>query len=170
MDKRGGYFFVLDVFIASSIIVLTLIIIFSSRVNSPPPETSYRTAEDFMTFLSVTEFRDISNQHKLNLTRAGFVNDTALSLLQVIALLDYTGAKNTTGFPYDQIFLESIIQGILPEKYGYNYSVNGTAVLVKNPESYTGANLVLSAHRITFFRLNAQEIYGPVITEVRIWV
>jgi hypothetical protein len=170
MNKRGGYFFVLDVFIASAIIVLTLIIIFSSRVNTPPSETSYRIAEDFMGFLTTTEIRDISNPYKVNLTKGGFINDTRLNLVQVLAVLNYTHAKNSTGQSFASCFLESISNGVVPAKYGMNYSIDGTSIYERNPETYPAANLVLSSRRVTFFRINAQGLYGPVISEVKIWV
>lgn len=170
MNKRGGYFFILDVFIASAVLTLTLVIIFSSRANAPPPETSYRVADDFMAFLTTTELRDISNPHKLNLTKGGFINDSTLNLVQVLAVLNYTNAKNTSGVLWMTIFMDSISAGIIPEKYGMNYSINGTSIYERTPETYATANLVLSSRRITFFRINSQELYGPVISEVKIWI
>jgi hypothetical protein len=183
MQKRGSYFFVIDVFIGASILVLTLVIIFSSRVNSPAPDTTYRMAEDFMQFLSETEFRDVGIINKFNLTRGGFVTDTTQTLLQVIEELEYyqyrTGDSNN--FLWSQQFIKDIIEGTIPPQYGINVSINGKEIYGPNLSIYyvagvrpraNTARIILSARRIDYIKVPGPTGYKEpyqFAAELRMW-
>jgi hypothetical protein len=181
MKKRASYFFVIDVFIGSAILVLTLIIIFSSRVNSPPPDASYRMAEDFMEFLSTTEFRDFGSPYKLNLTRGGYINDSTQSLLQVIASLQYYQYRNDSHVLWSQILTRDIVNGVVPPQYGVQVLVNGTEVFGQGAGSYSTfgtrpkndtARIVLSARRISYIKVrdaNGNSAPAQFFTEVKLW-
>jgi hypothetical protein len=177
MQKRASYFFVLDVFIGSAVLVLVLVIIFSSRVNSPQAESPYKTADEFMTFISTTQFRDVGNPHKLNLTREGYINDTSMTVLETIMYLKYLNVYNTTnpmefGAPWANVYAESVIQGIIPPQYGVNFSVNGSTVYLRNPKGFQRAQLVLSSRRIDYIRVSGADgnvVPVQFVAEVKLW-
>ncbi|MFH1073413.1 MAG: hypothetical protein V1743_08350 [Nanoarchaeota archaeon] len=175
MQKRGSYFFVLDVFIASAVLVLTLIIIFSSKVNTPAPDQPFLMAENYMNFLTTTEFRDIANPYKLNFTKSGYINDTRITLDKAILTLDYYKRTNGTQ-NYSSVFIESISRGVIPEQYGFSYKINGTGIYSRGVDTYQDAQIVLTAKRVSYITIVPEEtaygtkyIHGPVVTEVTIW-
>lgn len=177
MKKRASYFFVLDVFIASAIMVLTLVIIFSSRANAPPPETSYLMAEDFMDFLATTEFRDTGHSMKYGLVNKSIIKDSSMSLLQVIAYLNYCEEVplSCPEWPDNKRtddFIEELATGLIPEVYSVSYNISGIdGALYTRPSNSVLSNafIILSARRVTYFRLDNDDLYGPVISEVTVW-
>ncbi|MFH1400782.1 MAG: hypothetical protein ABIH41_04640 [Nanoarchaeota archaeon] len=182
MQKRGSYFFVLDVFLAGAIIVLTLVIILSSRSNAPQPQQTYTTAEDFLTSISTTQFRDVQNPWQRRLQEAGFVNRTEWNLDQVVASLDYYDFS-TNGSQVWQpvaddtnmsfVFVQSLQEGLVPAQFGFSYALIDGAdrriIYNRSNDTLDSATTVLSARRITFFPIDSSSIYGPVITEVKVW-
>lgn len=184
MKKRASYFFVLDVFIGCMILVLTLIIIFSSRVNSPMPEVSYRMAEDFMTFISTTEYRDTGSIYKLDLTKSNKTKDTSQSLLQVLAELNINGYLNETGpggVLWSTILAKEMVNGVVPPQYGINLSINGTQIYGPGQNLYVAAgtrpredlaHVVLSARRVSYIKVrdeNGDLVPLRFYAEVKMW-
>jgi hypothetical protein len=181
MEKRASYFFVLDVFIGSAILVLTLIIIFSSRVNSPTPDATFRMADDYIEFLASTEFRDFASVHRLELTKGGYVNDTTQSLLQVLAQLNYYQYSNGSVL-WSTLLAQEITDGILPTQYGVNVSVNDTilygpgkplySIQTYRPFKNKDARIELTSKRLGYVQIrNSDQSLAPVqfVVEVKVW-
>ena len=84
MKKRGAYFFVIDVFVASAIVILALILIFNFFLRRPETEQPRLYADDYMDFLLTTEVREFQNTYKWNLTQNGTITNTHQSLFDQI--------------------------------------------------------------------------------------
>ena len=165
MQKRGSYFFVLDVFIAAAVLVLTIIIILSSRANVPDTTQSFLLAEDFMQFMTSTEVRDLTSNFKTQMVLAGEMSNTELNLYQQVAKFYF---ENKSNLSYG--FVESLANGMIPGQYGFSYVLNGTVIYNRSIEKLDSSDLVLVSKKITFFKINTKQLFGPVMTEVKVWV
>lgn len=123
MKKRGAYFFVIDVFVASIIIIIALIMIFNFFLKSPETEQSRLYANDFMNFLLTTEVRDFQNSYKTELVVNKNITNTQQSLFNQIIEFHKKGEDDI-----NRKFINNISQGIIPDIYGLSYTINKTSI------------------------------------------
>ena len=191
-NTKGTYFFVLDVFIAASILVLTIIVILSSRVNIPETSQNYFLAEDFLNFLTQTRIRDLTLYYRNTLIADGNITDVSLFIHQQIAqwYWNMTNAKDPDAAnpenPADPCgiegekascrhgyvareFIEQMALGIIPDQFGFAYSVNETVMYNRSNDTRPQAEILLVARKTTFFLDSEGFFFGPVNTTVEVW-
>ncbi|MBU0665950.1 MAG: hypothetical protein ABIC91_04700 [Nanoarchaeota archaeon] len=164
MKKRGSYFFVLDALIGGSILLLSLVVIFSSYLNTPKLKQSYTLSDDIMTFMLNTKVEEYITTYSLKLIRNKNITNTKNTLFEQIAIFHYE-EKNELATNYTR----DIIQTVLPEQYGIMYSINESEIYNRSIDRYNKSRFLLSSRKMTFFKINQTSVYGPTITEVQIW-
>lgn len=171
MNKRGAYFFVLDAMIAGSIIILSLILIFSTHSLRPESSPTLRMVEDYASFLLTTKIREFQGAYVKSLVNDGNITDLDNTLAEQLVEFYYynqTGQKNTTDIMKG--FLQGISKGIIPDQRSFAVYINQTLLYERQKIPVGDAKLVLNSKKISFKRINETYIYGPVIFEVKIWV
>ena len=166
---KKGYFFILDAFIATSIIVLSLVLIFSFHSSKPYQMQGIFLAQDTMDLLFKTKVYEIQNDFVINLTQEGNITNTANSLLEQTAEFFIT---NRTKLAQD--FVLNVTQNMVPEKYGFELKIyNGTSLfnLTINPglSLQNKSNLLLISKEIISGMLDNYTMWGPMTAEVRVW-
>ena len=164
MDKRGAYFFVIDVFVASAIIIIALVLIFNFFLNRPEMQHPRLYASDVMSFLLSTEVGKLQNTYVESLIKNGNITNTKQSLFSQILEFHKKGKDDI-----NRLFIHNITTGLIPKTYGIEYTINGTSVYNKSLATLSTATFSVSAKRICFLRINSTEIYGPVMCEVQVW-
>lgn len=175
---KGTYFFVLDVFIAASILVLTIIIILSSRVNVPDTAQNYLIAENFLNFMTSTQTKDLTMFYRNTLIADGNITNLDLYLHQQIAqwyynksvaegLMDLPGAARHGIVARE--FINQISTGIVPDQFGFSYAVNETVMYNRSNETRQQAEFLVVARKTTYFRIDDTTFFGPVNTTVEVW-
>ena len=120
MNKRGAYFFVIDALIAASIIILSLIIIFTSHAIIPEAGPTLRMVEDYTDFLINTRVREFQGVYVQSLVDDGNITDQDNTLLEQLTEFYYyneSGIKNTTEIMWN--FTQEISQGIISEQRSF---------------------------------------------------
>ena len=171
MNKRGAYFFVIDALIAASIIILSLIIIFTSHAIIPEAGPTLRMVEDYTDFLINTRIREFQGDYVQSLVENGNITNQDNALLQQLTEFYYynkSGIRNTTKIMWN--FTKEISQGIIPEQRSFAVYLNKTLIYNRTNTLLQESSLVLNSKKISFKRINETYIYGPVILEVKIWV
>ncbi|MFH1589067.1 MAG: hypothetical protein ABIB43_00680 [archaeon] len=168
MNKRGAYFFVLDALIGSAIFLISVVMIINSSINTPTTGPSYLLSEDIMTLLLNTPVIEFRDPYLSQIAKQGQITNLQQSLFHQIAEFHYTGKSG-----YATNLTRSIIESVLPEQFGMNYSiiVDGvpTTIYSRLVNSIPEATFQLSSRKITFLTINQTEYFGPDITELRIW-
>ena len=162
--RRGAYFYVIDAFIASILIIGTLIIIFSQYSAQPIATQAFYTAEDLLSTMESTSVRGYDNPTVRNWLSNGTIADGQRTLIEQLVLFNVTGnAQNNTGK------LATIVGGTTPSHISIEILLNNQQFYVRETVPKNSASTVLSAKRIVLLRQGSTQLYSPVIVEVRTW-
>ena len=165
MNKRGAYFFVIDALIASSIIFISLIIIFSTHTYRIETNPSLRLVNDYTNYLITSEVREISGHYTTELIENKTITHLDNSLLQQITEFYY--------FEEDLFlrnFIKEISLSIIPNQRSFAIYINDTLAFNRTNTLEKDANLMLSSKKIAFNRINQTMVFGPIIVEVKLWI
>jgi len=175
MDKRGAYFFVIDAFIAVSIIITVVIIIFSAQSSSPESKPTLLLLQDFMASISGTEIRELQGAYTQGLVDDGNITDLDNTVLEQI--IEFYYINQSTGRNMSGIisgFINETSSSIIPESRSFIMRMynDSFSVVLYNRSRYPAdnSNLMLGLSKIGFKRINQTAIYGPMMIEVKIWV
>lgn len=157
--KRGVMFFTLDTIIASVVLTMTAIILFSIYINQPITEDMRFTVQEYGFYISNTEMGGIgSNIYSPSGELAdidGLKVDEKVSLL-----ID----KDKEEIASDMV--ESITQSLIIDGAGIEYKLDNKSIYKRNVEGEPRINL--STSTTTYFVYN-DTLYGKNTTEVSIW-
>lgn len=175
MDKRGAYFFVIDAFIAVSIIIVVMVVLFSAQSSSPDSKPTLSLLQDFMVFMSSTEMRDLQGNYTLALIADGNITDMDNTILEQVIEFYYINrstGKNMSGIIFK--FINETSSGVIPDSRSFTIRVYNDSIssVIFNNSRYPaeGSDLMLGMSKLGFKRINQTAIYGPMIVEVRLWV
>jgi len=164
-SKRGAYFFLIDVFIAIFIFVITLLLVnsFNLPKNSlgGGQEKLNLLADDIFT-LPLSTF-DLLIEESVN---ESYLLDQTITIDQLVYML-YLGG--------DLLEAESMLTNLtvwFPSNYGCSYYINGTKVFEKNTSAginETSGSFRLVRRKITALQPDMAKTYPFVISEVFIW-
>ena len=89
-NHKKGYFFILDAFVAGTIIAFTLVAIMNSDVAVSKRATEYTQADAIVQFLLDTKIEDLDNQYVKSLMANGTITNARNSVMEQIDLFYYT--------------------------------------------------------------------------------
>ena len=168
-SRRGAYFFVIDAFLAASILAFTLILIFSLFLNQRESEQSFTYAHDYLSFLTSTQARDYRNPVVTGMIQEGHIRDPRLTLAALVLLFhNESKHENVTSIldstvatlPLDLILNVTIHDSSTGERTSL-YSRGAP-----DPERHTQH---LSAKALQHVIVGENRLYGPLILEVEVW-
>lgn len=166
---KKGYFFMLDAFIATSIIIFSLVLIFSFSSSRPYQMQGLFLAQDAMDIFTKTKVNELNNQFVLNLTAEGNITNTENTLIEQTAefyILNKTQLAES--------FLVNVTIALVPSKYGFEVSIyNSTSrfsyIINQGTTNQSEAYLVLVSKEIISGMLEDYTLWGPMTAEVKIW-
>jgi len=171
--KKKGYYFVADALIGSTIIFLALMVIINGGVKPLKIQYDYEIAEQYSDFAFTTKIEDISNPYIDQLLINNNINDTSLTIMEQVNLFYYN--NDTT---HAREMIENLSSSLIPEKYSFSYSIiNGTAPNTTTTNIYNktlidinNADVVIVSRKITFQQIDSSTMYGPAMTEIKLWI
>ncbi len=165
---KKGYFFTLDAFMAISILVLCVVLIFSIHSATPYPLQSIFISDDIMYYFSNTKCYELQNPYVQSLILDGSIAFPETSLLEQATIFYIGGrpdlARNLT---------LNVTSGMIPEKYGVQFRIYNSTVeyAYRQREGSVLENssrLLISSKKIIFGMID-ETAWGPMTAEVRIW-
>ncbi len=171
MNKRGAYFFVIDAMIASSIIILGLIIIFTTHNIRPETSPTLRIVGEYTDFLISTKIREFQGTYVESLVNDSNItnlDNTLLEQLTEFYFLNQTGPKDKTVIMNN--YIQEISTGIIPRQRSFEVYMNRSLLYANSNTPVEEAELVINSKKLSFKRINDTYIYGPVVLEVKVWV
>lgn len=168
VSRKGSYFFVIDAFIAGTIIIAAIVIIFSRFFSQSPTTPAFYTAEDFFLLIETTSLRDFDSSLVRDWVANGTINDSSLAILDQMALFvaknDFGNARELAGILGAGIS-PSVQYEIIAEGQSLYSSVPDSA----NPLDKDDASVFFSSKRIVLLRKQPSDVYPPVLVEVQTW-
>lgn len=182
---RKGYFFLLDAFLAMSVLVLGMLIVYSFRSYSPSQVQPILLAADVMESLSSNKVGDLAGE----VSGAGFyvqslLNNGNITTMQN-TLLEQIGefyALNNTELARD--FTRNITNVLVPSQYGFMlyihddptdpdysiYSVDFNVTVNDGLVPPNESSMLVTSKRIVSGIINGTVMWGPFIMEARVWL
>jgi len=174
LSKKRGYFFILDALLATLVIVIGVLLIFSSYVNVPKSTQVELLSDDLMNFLSNTKIKDINNPYAGiggYLWNQGAITDQENTLLQQIGEFYATNKLDVA-----DKFIQNLSAGAVPQQFRYEVWMDGVTIYpkTKTPEHIKSRNstgLLLTSKKLTFGIINrtTSNLWGPYKAEVYVW-
>jgi hypothetical protein len=161
--RRGSYFFALDAFIASLIIVAAIALVFTRFLSAQGATQAFYTAEDVLLVLETTNVRDLDSQLVRNWSLNGTINDTSLPVLEQLALF------NATGMNAQALSLANLSIASVPEHVNVELSLAGQTYAQRVGVPKRDASVLFSSKRIVLVRKFPSDAYDPVLVEVQTW-
>jgi len=173
--KKKGYYFIIDAFIGSTIIFLSLMIILNEGVRPTKIQYNYEMAEDYSSFILNTQIKDVVRNPYVNflVNDEQSINDTSLTIMNQVNMFYFSGGADN--MDRARMMIENLTDQLIPEKYGFSYNIidNSTTINIYNRTIDTDikdAELVIASKKITFLQVNSTTMFGPAMTEIKIWI
>tara|TARA_Y100000031_G_C8205845_1_gene378635 strand:- start:41 stop:556 length:516 start_codon:yes stop_codon:yes gene_type:complete len=169
MNKKASAFFVFDVFIAATILVITLTIILSSSVERPKTEQTQVLSQDMMQFLGDNKLKDINNQKIDDLAADGNITDLDQSPLEQIALLYHRAVNEpcSTCLNNASHLFESLTISIIPQQYNVYFFIEDQ-LIHERTNAALETTFSYSTKRITYPQEDKFTLVGPYTAELQI--
>ena len=186
---RKGYFFLLDAFLAMSVLVLGMLIVYSFRSYSPSQVQPILLAADVMESLSSNKVDDLAAIETEDLTSIGvyvqrLITNGNITTLEN-TLLEQIGefyALNNTELARD--FTRNITNVLVPSQYGFMlyihddptdpdysiYSVDFNVTVNDGLVPPNESSMLVTSKRIVSGIINGTVMWGPFIMEARVWL
>jgi len=159
----------MDAFIGSVIIFMSLLVIINGGIKPSKVQYNYEMAEEYSTFIMNTKIQDLSNQYVNNLTADKVINDTTLSIMEQVDLFYYHGDLTHAG-----LMIQNLTEPLIAAKYSFSYNmINGsdkTNIYNRTNINISEAKTIVASRKITFLQINSSAMFGPEMTEIKIWI
>ena len=174
MNKKRGYFFVLDAVIGMLMITIAIVIISSHFVRSPQQTQVKLISDNLLTFMATTKIVDLNNPYAGlggELWKNGTITESGNTLFEQVGYFyekkDYATAEK---------FIQNISREVVPLQFRYEVWINGTIIYPRAPAiehniSKNETGLLLASRTIVFGVLNRTtgDMWGPYRAEVFAW-
>ena len=181
LKNRKGYFFLLDAFLAISVLVLGILILYSFRSYSPSQVQPILLADDVMESLSSNKVGDLAGNisgpgiYVTTLIRDGDITTMQNTLLEQIG--EFYALNNNE---LARGFTMNITNRLVPSQYGFALYVNITNSSLDSADFNITVNeglvqpaessMLVTSKRVVAGIVNETVMWGPFIMEARVWL
>ncbi|MFH0870435.1 MAG: hypothetical protein V1866_05260 [archaeon] len=167
MDKRGAYFFVIDAFIASSIIIIALMAIFTTRNVRPESGPALSMIEDFANYLQSSKLNEVQGSYVMNLSNSSNITSLDNTILEQAVIFYYYNSSNVTRISQ---LIDATTRSASSQQRSIIIYLNSTLIYNRSLSPSSSSDLMLTTKRVVFKRMNETFVFGPLIVEVKLWV
>lgn len=119
MHKKGAIFYIIDAFVASAIIAITITVIFSTRVTVPESEQTKNVLTNYMDFMEKTTLREAPGTTAKILIKNNGLNPSESILEAIVELSNGDAAEQGRA----QSLAQEVTLLTLDPQYGINITV-----------------------------------------------
>ena len=172
--KKRGVFYLIDVLIAVSILITTIVL--ALQFTQDPEDninSELNVLASFMDSITSTEVRDLQDSYVYELINQKVVEpDTPVYI--AIADLYRRNVSGELSLSYAQNLTKNVTKLIQTKKqYGFYYMVNGTILYSKSFATINASKKRVTMQKMTFFSYKEADevkLYGPISTNVSLWI
>jgi len=168
MHKKA-YFFTLDAFIATSVIVIGIVLINLAHTNKPYEMQTAFLSQDVIDAASSIKVYEISdNEYVNNLTESGNITNPSNTVLEQVGEFCSRGMNSTASNFTEKVFLRTI-----PQEYNFQLLIkDGNNMILFNytkGKNMETSRVLISSKNIIFGQIDDATMWGPYMSEVRTW-
>ncbi len=167
MHKKA-YFFTLDAFIATSVIVIGIVLINLAYANKPyEMQTAFLSQDVIDTASSIKVYEVSDNEYVNNLIGNGNITNPTNTVLEQVGEFCYRNMNDTATNFTKEVFLK-----IIPSEYNFQLLIkDGNNLLFNytNGRNMETSRVLISSKNIIFGQIDDSTMWGPYISEVRTW-
>ena len=173
MEKKG-YFFILDAFLALTILIVGIFVITSSFITGQKTAQVDFLSVDLLDFMESKKIKDFNDPYAGiggDLWKQGLITDGESTLLQQIGQFYATGRYDIA-----ESFITNVSSSIIPNQFNYEFWIDGAMIYPQNPTdehfiSRDNTQVLLKSQGITFGEINKSNLntFGPYNVEVFLW-
>ncbi len=170
--KKRGYYFVVDALIGSIIIFLTIIVLLNQETKPTKIQYNYELAEEYGSFILQTQIQDLNNPRVNELINNKNITNPTLTIMEQVDIFYYNN-----NIPAAEQMIQNLTESLIPSKYGFSYRIitetNNTNIYNRtatNSINIDDAKMVIASKKITFIQIDSNTMFGPAITEIKIWI
>ncbi len=168
MHKKA-YFFTLDAFIATSVIVIGIVLINLAHANKPYEMQTAFLSQDIISAASSIRIYEISDNEYVNSSIAEeSITNMQNTVLEQVGEFCYRGMNNTAGNFTEKVFLRTI-----PKEYNFQLLIikDGDNILFNYTKgrNIEKSRVLISSKNIIFGQIGDSTMWGPYMSEVRAW-
>jgi hypothetical protein len=167
-NRRASYFYVIDAFIASTIVLGALLVLSDRFVTGSSATQAVYTADDVLTALDSTTVRAIDSPQVRTWIAQGLVEYPDESALNQLVRFVADG-QNGAGEDDAATNLTRILVAGSPPAVNIQVHVDNEEVYSRVRRPLSEADVVLSSKRIIVLRMDPWQVYEPALVEVRTW-
>ncbi len=160
--KKRGFFYVVDAFVAVSILIVTLLLMYNTSLNKPVEAQTSTLSFDFMELLSGTIIAESSSTYINELRDQGVIKHTDLTLLE--QAVEFYNSNPSLAIE----FLNGTFQDILPPQYSGIIEIDDYVVYSQINKPEDQADILIPAKRIVFGVDDPQNIYVYTVL-IKVW-
>ncbi len=179
--NRKGYFFILDAFIAATIIAVSLVAIMNSDVAVEQRTRDYGQVDEITQFFLDTRLEDLDNQYVKTLIANGNITNPRNTIMEQIDLFYYkakyvctTPGCSMINYNLSRDLLKNVSEPVISQKYGFNYVIMDTtinySVYNRSLETRNASDFRVVNKRISYVRYNQTRTFLPHIVEFSLWI
>ena len=143
-NNKKGYFFVIDAFIGSTIIFVSLMMILNSNIKGSQLQFDYSMAEDYSTFIMNTKIQDST-----------CANESLNYSTRLLENLTDSLISSKYGF---SLVLKDTATG------------RNQTIYERSVDRLNTSQLVIASEKITFIQINSTKMFGPNIVDIKVWI
>lgn len=164
-NKKASFFFILDMFLGSFILLITLILVFSFTFSEPELDNLQTKLNGFTTIVFKSPISSYSNDVLSELTQnENLLINPDMTMDEFVYFLVLNGKINNA-----TSLIASMSSLIIPSNMGLRYVVNNTEIYIQNEDKMNKSNALIADRKITFKVFNSTSYLDKTITEVEIW-
>ncbi|GIU69497.1 MAG: hypothetical protein KatS3mg002_0733 [Candidatus Woesearchaeota archaeon] len=177
---KKGYFFILDAFIAATVIAVSLAVILNSDVTISQRSKDFQI-DEVTSFLLSNKLEDIDNAYVKELISNRTITNPRNTLMEQIDLFYYTAKYVCTSNPCSEKnynlsrdLLKNVTENLISQKYGYDYVIiDGSqkyTVYNRSSDTKSKSNFRVITKRISYVKYNTTHTFLPHIVEFSVWL
>ncbi len=170
--QKKAYFFTLDAFIATSVIVIGIVLINLAHTNQPYEMQTTFLSQDIIDSASSIRIYELSdNEYVNNLIEEGNITNIQNTVLEQLGEFC---SRDMNDMNYTAInFTEKVFLKTMPQEYNFQLLIikDGSNILFNYTKgrNMEKSRVLISSKNIIFGQINDATMWGPYMSEVRTW-
>lgn len=160
--KKKGYFFTVDAFISMGVLAIGLLLIISFRSGVPPTLQTSIYSNDITNLFASTSLYELNNRYIDELRQDGNITNTRYTIMEQLGEFLY---RNETDLARNLII--NLSSGTLIQAFSFSIHMDNHT-LYNSSDTQGMASDLVSSKKIVNGIYN-QTLWGPYLSEVRVW-
>lgn len=173
---KKGYFFSIDVVVATIIITIGIFLVFFAHSNEPYSTATSYLANDIISILASMKVNEIDNAYVNNLTENNTITNYDYTLLEQMGEFYYK-MKQYPSQGWEEIlekYTENICYSMTPQQYEMQVLIKEQDAedyeeVYQTNDNQEEAIVLTSSKRVVYGVIDKYNLWGPYVVEVRVW-